>query len=133
MKFGLALSSQHAPGDDLGTRWKEHLERVRLAKALGFSSVSATQHYVSPPHQSLQPIPLLSRIVDETFLLEAEEIAKDRFIVGDPAAVCDEIERYRERLGLETIVFRVQRPGMDAAEVLRTLRLLGEEVLPRLQ
>jgi len=333
VKFGLVLASQHAPGDDLVARWKEHLEQVRLARALGFASVSASQHYVSAPHQYLQPIPVLSRLVeetegmaltlgvvilplqhplglaedvatldvlsggrvqmgvalgyrdeeneafgydprrrvsrfeesleiikrlwtgepvtfsgthfqmegvriscrpaqrprppigigasaekgirraarlgdawicashatletvekqtafyrrcrrelgkepgaslplgrecyvapshkqalsegarfiagkyqsyhewgqddampdDETFQLEAEELARDRFIVGDPAAVRDEIARYRDRLGLRAMGFRVQWPGMENAQVLRSIRLLGEDVLPYL-
>ena len=42
MRFGLVLASQHAPGEDLVARWKEHLEQVRLARALGFSSVSGS-------------------------------------------------------------------------------------------
>jgi alkanesulfonate monooxygenase SsuD/methylene tetrahydromethanopterin reductase-like flavin-dependent oxidoreductase (luciferase family) len=334
VRFGLVLASQHAPGDDLVQRWQEHLEQVRLARALGFSSVSARQHYGSAPHQYLQPIPVLARLVDETegmaltlgvvvlplqhplslaedvatldvlsggrvqmgvalgyrdqeneafgydprkrvsrfeesleiikqlwtgepvtfsgrhfqmegvqiacrpaqrprppiaigasiekgirraarlgdvwicashatldtvaeqsefyqrcreelglkrlpslplgrecyvapsrdealrrgaryiagkyatyhswgqddampedesFALEAQELAKDRFIVGDPSAVHDEIVRYRERLGLQSMAFRVQWPGMEQAEVLRSIRLLGEEVLPRLR
>ncbi|MYF49911.1 MAG: LLM class flavin-dependent oxidoreductase [Gammaproteobacteria bacterium] len=67
---------------------------------------------------------------DETFVLEAEELARDRFVVGDPKAVIDEIQRYKEELGLTSMGFRVQWPGMANAEVLRTIRLLGEEVLP---
>ena len=67
---------------------------------------------------------------DETFVLEAEALAKDRFVVGDPKAAVDEIQRYKEELGLTSMGFRVQWPGMDNAEVLRTIRLLGEEVLP---
>ncbi len=70
---------------------------------------------------------------DETFVLEAEELAKDRFVVGDPIAVRDEIQRYKEELGLTSMGFRVQWPGMDNREVLRTIRLLGEEVLPHVQ
>ena len=68
----------------------------------------------------------------ETFVLEAEELAKDRFIVGDPAAVRDEIARYRDRLGVTSMGFRLQWSGMDNAQVLRSIRLLGEEVLPHL-
>ena len=67
---------------------------------------------------------------DETFVLEAEELARDRFIVGDPVAVREEVARYRDRLGLQSMSFRVQWPGMDNEQVLRTIRLLGEEVLP---
>jgi len=68
----------------------------------------------------------------ETFDLSFEDLARDRFIVGDPARAVDEIQRYRERLGLTELSFRVQWPGMAQAAVLRTIKLLGEKVLSRL-
>ena len=71
--------------------------------------------------------------VGETFALDIEDLTRDRFLVGDPAGVQDEIERYRERLGVTTMIFRVQWPGMDQAAVLRSIRLLGERVFPHFQ
>ncbi len=68
----------------------------------------------------------------ETFTLGFEDLARDRFVVGDPARVVDELTRYRERLGVTHFVFRVQWPGTPQATVLRSIRLLGEKVLPRL-
>lgn len=59
-----------------------------------------------------------------------EEFARDRFILGDPTRVREEIARYRERLGVTTLILRVQWPGMEQATVLRSIRLLGEAVLP---
>ena len=67
----------------------------------------------------------------ETFELSFEDLARDRFIVGDPARAVDEIQRYRERLGLTEMSFRVQWPGMAQTAVLRTIKLLGEKVLPK--
>ena len=69
----------------------------------------------------------------ETFDLSFEELARDRFIVGDPARAVDEITRYRERLGVTELSFRVQWPGMPHHLVLRSIRLLGEKVLPKLR
>ena len=69
----------------------------------------------------------------ETFDLSFEELARDRFIVGDPARAVDEIERYRARLGVTELSFRVQWPGMPHDTVLRSIRLLGEKVLPKLR
>ncbi|HET8576572.1 MAG TPA: LLM class flavin-dependent oxidoreductase [Methylomirabilota bacterium] len=62
-----------------------------------------------------------------------EALARDRFLLGDPARVREEIARYRERLGVTTMIFRLQWPGMDPAKVLRSIRLLGEQVLPHLR
>jgi alkanesulfonate monooxygenase SsuD/methylene tetrahydromethanopterin reductase-like flavin-dependent oxidoreductase (luciferase family) len=68
----------------------------------------------------------------ETFDESFEALARDRFVVGDPARVRDEIARYRDRLGVTTLIVRVQWPGMEQATVLRSIRLLGEQVLPKL-
>ncbi len=66
----------------------------------------------------------------ETWSDAFEELARDRFVIGDPVQVCEEIARYRERLGVTSMMFRLQWPGMDQERVLRTIRLLGEKVLP---
>jgi alkanesulfonate monooxygenase SsuD/methylene tetrahydromethanopterin reductase-like flavin-dependent oxidoreductase (luciferase family) len=68
----------------------------------------------------------------ESFDLSFEALARDRFLIGDPASVADELLRYRERLGVTTLVVRAQWPGLPHERVLRTIRLLGERVRPRL-
>jgi len=68
----------------------------------------------------------------ETFDDAFDELARDRFVLGEPKAVRDELARYRERLGVTTMIFRLQWPGMDQRSVLRSIRLLGEQVLPHL-
>jgi len=65
----------------------------------------------------------------ESFDVSFDELARDRFIIGDPARIVDEIARCRERLGVTTMIFRVQWPGMDQEKVLRSIRLLGQKVL----
>jgi alkanesulfonate monooxygenase SsuD/methylene tetrahydromethanopterin reductase-like flavin-dependent oxidoreductase (luciferase family) len=66
----------------------------------------------------------------ETWSDAFEELARDRFVIGDPVRVREEIARYRERLGVTSMMFRLQWPGMDQERVLRSIRLLGEQVLP---
>jgi len=68
----------------------------------------------------------------ETFDLGFEALARDRFLLGDPARVADELLRYQEKLGVTAIVVRAQWPGLPQERVLRTIRLLGERVRPRL-
>ena len=69
---------------------------------------------------------------DDAWSEAFDELARDRFLLGDPARVREDIARYRERLGVTTLIVRVQWPGMAQAAVLRTIRLLGEQVLPAL-
>lgn len=65
MKFGLALSVQHRPEDPQAARFQEHVEQVRLARAVGFDSVWASQHYLSAPFTYFQPVPTLARVAAE--------------------------------------------------------------------
>jgi alkanesulfonate monooxygenase SsuD/methylene tetrahydromethanopterin reductase-like flavin-dependent oxidoreductase (luciferase family) len=69
---------------------------------------------------------------DDQWSSRFDELGRDRFLLGDPARVREEIARYREELGVTTLIVRVQWPGMTQSAVLRSIRLLGEEVLPRL-
>jgi alkanesulfonate monooxygenase SsuD/methylene tetrahydromethanopterin reductase-like flavin-dependent oxidoreductase (luciferase family) len=62
----------------------------------------------------------------ESFAQPFEEFIKDRFIIGDRAFVKDEIERYRELLGVNHFIMRVQWPGLEQAKALNTIKALGE-------
>jgi len=68
----------------------------------------------------------------ESFDLSFPALARDRFLLGDPASVADELLRYHERLGITAVIVRAQWPGLPQERVLRTIRLLGERVRPRL-
>src|SRR5215510_1323731 len=65
MRFGLSLAMQHPLGDDLGQRFAEMIETVRLARQAGFHHVSASQHYLAAPFQYMQPVPVLARVAAE--------------------------------------------------------------------
>src|SRR5262249_59125175 len=53
------------PEDSQAQRFEEHIEQVRLARAVGFTSVWASQHYLSQPFTYFQPIPTLARMAGE--------------------------------------------------------------------
>jgi alkanesulfonate monooxygenase SsuD/methylene tetrahydromethanopterin reductase-like flavin-dependent oxidoreductase (luciferase family) len=55
-----------------------------------------------------------------------EELARDRFIIGDKVAVKEEIARWRERLGVNHFAMRVQWPGLEQEKVIASIRRLGE-------
>jgi alkanesulfonate monooxygenase SsuD/methylene tetrahydromethanopterin reductase-like flavin-dependent oxidoreductase (luciferase family) len=61
-----------------------------------------------------------------------DELRAGRFVIGAPATVAAGLREIRERLGATLAVLRVQWPGLPHAQALRSLRLLGEQVLPRL-
>ncbi|MEE9249370.1 MAG: LLM class flavin-dependent oxidoreductase [Dehalococcoidia bacterium] len=68
----------------------------------------------------------------DRFDMSFEELARDRFIIGAPDTCVREIKRYQE-LGFNYIILEYQWPGMGSELAMRCLRLLGEEVLPRLR
>jgi alkanesulfonate monooxygenase SsuD/methylene tetrahydromethanopterin reductase-like flavin-dependent oxidoreductase (luciferase family) len=55
-----------------------------------------------------------------------EDLARDRFIIGDKASVKEEIARYRELLGVDHFIMRCQWPGLPQEQVLGSIRRLGE-------
>ena len=54
------------------------------------------------------------------------------FSIGDPDYCLNEIQRCIEAVGANTMIFRVHWAGMSHEATTRSLRLLGERVLPRL-
>jgi alkanesulfonate monooxygenase SsuD/methylene tetrahydromethanopterin reductase-like flavin-dependent oxidoreductase (luciferase family) len=69
---------------------------------------------------------------DDDMTQAFDDLLRDRFILGDPAACADEIQRCIDETGANTMIFRVTWPGMPQEGVLRGLRLLGEQVRPRI-
>jgi alkanesulfonate monooxygenase SsuD/methylene tetrahydromethanopterin reductase-like flavin-dependent oxidoreductase (luciferase family) len=65
-------------------------------------------------------------------LAEGQRFLGPQRIMGTPEQCVQRIREYRERLGATHLLCRVQVPGMTQAQVLRTIRLLGEQVLPRI-
>src|SRR5579862_8170179 len=65
MKFGVFISAQQPRSDDPVRRFGEAVEQARLARAAGFDGIAAGHHYLSPPYQSLQSLPLLARLAGE--------------------------------------------------------------------
>lgn len=64
--------------------------------------------------------------------LQSPEFARDRFIIGDPEHCASEIARYRDELGVDLLLLRMQYPGQPASQVERSLELTAKEVMPRL-
>lgn len=55
-----------------------------------------------------------------------EDLALDRFIIGDAVFVKEEVARYREALGVDHFMMRCHWPGMEFARTLASIRRLGE-------
>lgn len=59
-----------------------------------------------------------------------ERLADDRFLLGTPAEVCEQVERYDDQLDVSNLVLRVHWPGMEFDRARDCIQLLGDEVVP---
>ena len=66
MKFGISTMVQHPMNDSSVDRFQQVVEQTRLARDAGFDTISSGHHYLSPPFQSLQSIPLMSRLAADS-------------------------------------------------------------------
>ncbi len=57
-------------------------------------------------------------------------LARDRFIIGDPLAVIEEIKRYRELFGVTDLICRMAMPAIPHDHITRSMRLFSERVAP---
>ena len=65
LKLGIYLNSQHPAGDDPARRFDETLEQVRLVRSLGFDSIWAGEHHITPGFHFFPQLPLLHRLAGE--------------------------------------------------------------------
>ena len=68
---------------------------------------------------------------DDDMTQAFDDLVRDRFILGDPVHCAEELQRGADATGANTMIFRVNWPGMPQAGILRSMRLLAEQVRPR--
>ncbi|MFB6310349.1 MAG: LLM class flavin-dependent oxidoreductase [Salinirussus sp.] len=68
----------------------------------------------------------------DQFDSEWDKLRNERFLVGTPAEVLEDIERYTEAMDLDYLFVRTQFPGCDLEDVHRSIELFGDEVVPHL-
>ena len=67
----------------------------------------------------------------ESFAVPFEDLARDRFLIGDPEDVVAEVRKYEEQLGVNHMIFRLQWPGRPHHEAMEQIHLMGKDVIPR--
>ena len=82
-------------------------------------------------YDPLNPVPTLGgRSLQSGKLVPGpfDQFHVDRFILGDEAWVKDELERYRDTLGVQHFTMRMQWPGLEQNLVLESIERLGRVV-----
>jgi alkanesulfonate monooxygenase SsuD/methylene tetrahydromethanopterin reductase-like flavin-dependent oxidoreductase (luciferase family) len=66
---------------------------------------------------------------DDTLDPDFEILRRDRFIIGNPREIVDEMAVYEKSLGATEMIVRIGWPGMDATEVCRRVTAFGDHVI----
>jgi alkanesulfonate monooxygenase SsuD/methylene tetrahydromethanopterin reductase-like flavin-dependent oxidoreductase (luciferase family) len=66
IKFGVMIMPQHPRTDSPIKRFRETVELTRLARDAGLDSIACGHHFLSPPYQNLQSIPLMARLAADS-------------------------------------------------------------------
>ncbi len=67
---------------------------------------------------------------EENFRVAFDELARDRFVLGTPEEVIEQLEERVRRLDSNYLLFRVGWPGMESAKIMRVIEIMGRDVLP---
>lgn len=62
-----------------------------------------------------------------------EDLLKDRFFIGSPDDVAEQIIKFHKRVGMNHVVMSMHWPGLDVARSVEAMELFAEEVFPRVQ
>ena len=58
------------------------------------------------------------------------ELRRDRFIIGDPEQVVEQITHFEMQFGMDHLICRLHFPGMPPQMVTEAVELIGREVIP---
>jgi alkanesulfonate monooxygenase SsuD/methylene tetrahydromethanopterin reductase-like flavin-dependent oxidoreductase (luciferase family) len=61
------------------------------------------------------------------------DLMRDRFLIGSPDEVAEQLIRFERRLGVNHVVMSMHWPGLDYRHSLDSLRLTAEEVMPKVR
>ncbi|MCG8545343.1 MAG: LLM class flavin-dependent oxidoreductase [Alphaproteobacteria bacterium] len=70
---------------------------------------------------------------DNDLGLDFDELVRDRFLVGSPDEVAEQILRLNKETGINHLIMSCQWPGMPQSMVLDVLHMLAEEVMPKVR
>ncbi|MBT6272885.1 MAG: LLM class flavin-dependent oxidoreductase [Chromatiales bacterium] len=99
----------------------------------------ATARRIAMPHMAAKYAGYASMGQDDVlpegqeFSSDIEELAKGRFVIGDPAYVIDRMSQYREALGIRELGVRMHWLGMPFDDARRSIELYAEHVIPALK
>jgi alkanesulfonate monooxygenase SsuD/methylene tetrahydromethanopterin reductase-like flavin-dependent oxidoreductase (luciferase family) len=70
---------------------------------------------------------------DDTLAADFDELVRDRFLLGSPDEVAEQMLALHRATGVNHLIMSVQWPGMPQSLALDELHMLAEEVFPRVR
>ncbi len=70
---------------------------------------------------------------DNDLGLDFDDLMRDRFLVGSPDQVAEQIVSLNKQTGINHLIMSMQWPGMEQGLVLDTISMMAEEVFPRVR
>ena len=96
-------------------------------------TAALAQERVRPAYQAMYQAFSRMGHPGEHYNLDFEELKRERLLLGSPEEVAEQVLDYHREFGVEFMWFAVQWPGMATQAALETIRLFGDEVIPRVQ
>jgi len=59
-----------------------------------------------------------------------EDLMQDRFFIGSPEDVADQIVKFHKRVGMNHVVMSMHWPGLEVARSMESMEIFAEEVMP---
>jgi probable F420-dependent oxidoreductase len=69
-------------------------------------------------------------LLDVEKVKDFERLAEDRFLVGSPVDIVEQVESLRDRAGVTEVGCRFHFPGMPHDRIVREIELFGDEIIP---
>jgi alkanesulfonate monooxygenase SsuD/methylene tetrahydromethanopterin reductase-like flavin-dependent oxidoreductase (luciferase family) len=70
---------------------------------------------------------------DDNFAMAFDDLAGDRFLIGSPDDVTEQIIKLNREVGANHLIFSVQWAGMSHTRILETMHMLTERVFPQVE
>jgi probable F420-dependent oxidoreductase len=120
-------SAQSAPNPDIAL-----MRYVFVADNLeqAYATVGDATLHVFETTYFRWPHPVVKRLPGT---LTIQGLAKDRFILGSPAQCLEQIERFRQQLGLTHLICRLSFPGVPREASATSVERFAREVMPALR
>ena len=122
--------------DDAGKPFPEEfpMRREVFVAATREEALRLCGPYLAGKYKSYRDWGQHHEMPDDDGLAEAfDELAGDRFLIGSPDEVAEQIVGLGRRLGVNHLIMSLQWPGMPHPLVLDTMRMLAEEVFPKVR